>query len=827
MIWLVERVQIKCVKKNRRKGKNKVVKRLNNNIVVLALITILSLSVCLHFLVTPVRAGSSHTIKTIEHIGLPRLNEISYKVILDPEWQVDVLLAGEVDMMGHLYFKYLLEQVAKARYNLTWNFFDNIDFFVINCRDYFPPEALSLAGQPAQPLNDTSFRKAMAYVFGMDRKNQTIMEIHGNLSCGVQSIVPPGQREWYNPKVTLPETDFNLAWQILRDAGYHVSDGKLHNPDGTPVRDLEIWYSGCVPTKTMTCSFADCMNEFFTYINATGNPRCHAVGKTFSAFIYSLMVYHDFDMCYLGLGNFGRFTDWLYNAFHSSSIGEWKWNFAGIGDPHFDELLNIIKYFLNRTEVKKACYEFQEYFNEELPWLPISSDYLTAAYNPELVDFVPTDCYGSDNDWTWMLMHWKGQPKNGTVKRSLLNPPYEINPFFCSSLYYCYNFDSRARILDRIVSKLIMYDPYTHENRPWIAYDWDFEAGSWPELGIDYGECVTFYLRNDVYWQDSGAINPRTAEALIYPVTSEDCRYSIETWVKNWSRYEYHSSLSDPWWNQLVYTETDGPYVFRCYFNNTSIHYLNDIADKALLSPKHVWSIVEEMIQNGTIKDRKKFQPYKMTYKELTGNNPPAEYPYMKALVGCGPYVFHHYDEWPIETGSVKKYEEFFVNSPIECAVGGYPRADPRQAFNYTVHLMNVGSIDNVTSQFVSTTVDVKTYVDDILANTVTNLTIHPFKNVTFGPYSTKPLLTGAHRIRVEVLQNGELIDTYEVTASIPQDINLDFKVDIKDIVTAAAAFGSYLGHPRWDARADIDNNFVVDIKDIVLIARHFGWPYD
>jgi len=62
----------------------------------------------------------------------------------------------------------------------------------------------------------------------------------------------------------------------------------------------------------------------------------------------------------------------------------------------------------------------------------------------------------------------------------------------------------------------------------------------------------------------------------------------------------------------------------------------------------------------------------------------------------------------------------------------------------------------------------------------------------------------------------------------IRQDINLDFKVDIKDIAMAAKAFGSYEGHPKWEAAADINADKKVDIKDIASIAKKFGyigWP--
>ncbi len=56
-----------------------------------------------------------------------------------------------------------------------------------------------------------------------------------------------------------------------------------------------------------------------------------------------------------------------------------------------------------------------------------------------------------------------------------------------------------------------------------------------------------------------------------------------------------------------------------------------------------------------------------------------------------------------------------------------------------------------------------------------------------------------------------------------PTDLNNDGKVDIQDIATAAQAFGSYPGHPRWDPDADIDEDGRISIKDIIAIALDFG----
>jgi len=54
-------------------------------------------------------------------------------------------------------------------------------------------------------------------------------------------------------------------------------------------------------------------------------------------------------------------------------------------------------------------------------------------------------------------------------------------------------------------------------------------------------------------------------------------------------------------------------------------------------------------------------------------------------------------------------------------------------------------------------------------------------------------------------------------------DINNDGIVNIEDVHIVAKAFGSYLGHPRWNPDADLDDNKIIDIRDLYKVARNFG----
>jgi len=72
----------------------------------------------------------------------------------------------------------------------------------------------------------------------------------------------------------------------------------------------------------------------------------------------------------------------------------------------------------------------------------------------------------------------------------------------------------------------------------------------------------------------------------------------------------------------------------------------------------------------------------------------------------------------------------------------------------------------------------------------------------------------------------GDLSARSAVVLTIPGDINGDFKVDMKDIATIAAAFGSKPGSANWNPNADINNDGKIEMKDIAIAAANFGQHY-
>ena len=62
-----------------------------------------------------------------------------------------------------------------------------------------------------------------------------------------------------------------------------------------------------------------------------------------------------------------------------------------------------------------------------------------------------------------------------------------------------------------------------------------------------------------------------------------------------------------------------------------------------------------------------------------------------------------------------------------------------------------------------------------------------------------------------------------KVTITFPEDLNLDGKVRIDDVLLAAEAFGTDPSHSRWTPAADVNGDNQVRVDDILTIALDFG----
>jgi ABC-type transport system substrate-binding protein len=742
--------------------------------------------------------------------SLPKLDEILYKMYpgATVDTVVEEFLTEVTQFIRGPYRSDLHQDVVDAGHTVsTMDPMAEFGAMAINCRDY---KVTSL--EENLPLNNSAFRIALSYIYGMDDKQTDIFGYIGETwVSALGNPIPPAQEPWHDESAVMPDTDWDYAWDLLYAAGYRVVDDHLMNPGGSEVRDLDVLYTAgsLYAEQGPINGFATNYNAFMTYINATAGPIMTITPVEFMTWVLELLTVRNYDFVSFGFTNLGVYADWIRGWIHRDGLADWGWNVCGIEDDDFDTWGDIILTSLDVDEVVEAYSNITyKFVYELLPWFPVDKnlEFCTtwASEEKTLTNIISMPNYGPVQDWTWRGMHWLGNASGGSLKMSIGDEPHTMNPWTEDTLY---GWDMIGRATEGLLDR----EPIELYLRPGIACDWEVDIWtSIPELGITEGSTATFWLRQDVKWQDG------------MPVTAHDCVNNMRL-MKDHQPGRYSTV-----WENLVYAEADGPYKFSVYFYQTGLALATDIAGTALLAPKHIMDLVDEQVEDGTLALWEDWDPCFNSYKDLTGEDPPAEYPFMTQYVGCGAYVFDYYDR-SLAVGRVQKYEDYYVSAGALGSVVGEWRIDPDTTYEYKVLVQNyfAKDVNETSSELIPITVNVTVYEDGAHKVDIDDVYLEPYNYTYLGQYFTGELECGEHNITVEIYDGEELVHTYlhKMVVTIKEDINEDFKVNVKDIFAAAKAFGSTAQpyHPRWDPTVDVNGDFKVNVKDIFAIAKKFG----
>jgi hypothetical protein len=98
--------------------------------------------------------------------------------------------------------------------------------------------------------------------------------------------------------------------------------------------------------------------------------------------------------------------------------------------------------------------------------------------------------------------------------------------------------------------------------------------------------------------------------------------------------------------------------------------------------------------------------------------------------------------------------------------------------------------------------------------------------NTTDFAYDNYTMTITASNVPGETYTSDNNCTMYNLTVTIPGDINGDFKVQLLDLVLLAHAYSSKPGDINWNTDADIDGNGIVGLSDLVALAQHYGQHY-
>jgi hypothetical protein len=293
------------------------------------------------------------------------------------------------------------------------------------------------------------------------------------------------------------------------------------------------------------------------------------------------------------------------------------YNFPGCNDDVLDDAVRTIITSLDHEEKLAAAYLAQEILYDEthpgaaFSYMQLYSRIYFEAWNPDLQGIVNSPGYGSHNGWTEFNMRWQPGLERYEGGDTIIEwlwgeEPELLNP--CSgSTVYCWD------IMDPNYDGLLTVNPYTHEDMPWIATDWDVDViPDGGGAGVDWMS-VTFSLNNTVTWADGETFD------------ANDVAFNWN-FLKDWLVPRY---LGLTMWLEDV--QIINNYEVKAILNTTSQFLLYDLAGTAALLPPQVW--------DRTWTDLDEIMTYDPT-EAYTG--PGSGVP--TNLFGTGPFIFQYYN---------------------------------------------------------------------------------------------------------------------------------------------------------------------------------------
>ena len=837
----------------------------------------------------------------------PRCDRLIIQMYAGLDYECLGLLGGEIDIIDWPLTKTWITQFSMPPYNESIKLVDygcDLDEIVLEMNNNpnpflgNPPNPFYPNPVYPNPCSISSFRHAIAHLIN---RTYIIEVIDGGLGFPMYTEVPPCLGIWQYPDLYRLDHPYNVieADTILTadDFLYIPAEYPWRFWDGKPgsgqPRDGHYQAGEEFELKFIIRSDDSKKRHIGEWIlmQLQSDPikiRVNAILMDRMACINTVMENKDFHL-FTGDRNLRKDPDYLYEMKHSQMY----WhpgicpNYIFFNDTEYDYWAEQLKFATNYAQALNASHMCQEIYATpcKIGSIPIECRYGVKAMRrcysggsagtPVIPDdgeniyrcqswkgfvngyWAKCSCGGAKgiNSW-WTFLnaypegHLMGDCQNMTIRYGFstgLNGLWSLNPIYAHDYW-------EWEVLNKIYDTLLKEDPYTLEDIPWIAKNW--EVGTWTDLAT--GEVKTkirFTLDTCKKWQDGT------------PFSAADVKFTVEELPKTLASRGY----PPPWWHQKVKFVTTCDIIDPCnieiLFNvNATMWALHWIGELKIL-PKHIW---KPIVETG----------------DPTGFAPDPN------MIGCGPWRLKEYYPWYIVLVANKPCSTVQTNLP-----GSKPIHSPYGYFRWCPIHVNVHISDPKEFAFKQkvpncTDFSVKVTLHNEWVNPIPNtagapptglLTAHKYVWL-IHPNKTEELLADKivhlpyclpyeeyfwlhlppchHQIKVAVHIDGpsEIVVTkdddtmivpnpwmcqwvnctfdfwvtikediagsyYDTWHTPPQIHAPDCKVTRYDILIAAEAYCSYPGRPKWNPIADITGDYHVDTDDIYLIALKYGWP--
>ncbi len=349
--------------------------------------------------------------KALEFTVGPHVASAVYTIYGSQDAAILALRAGEIDfMLNPLGLQRGLLSQVEGDSNLTVikNSVNGFRYMAFNHR--------------RQPMNDCSFRQAVAVLIDKEFVTNTILQ---GIAFSQYTVVPSGNAAWYFEDVPLlgkgltREQRINLAVAILKQAGYTweggveptwdadnrmvAPGGALIMPDGTPVPPLTMLAPspGYDPLRSTFAIWIE------AWLNEAGIPLTAKL-EGFNVIVPKIFTEQNFDFYILGW-SLGMFPDYVRDFFHSEGAVPDGNNAAGYMNPEFDAASDKLLECDSFETCKPISDQLQITLATELPYVVLFDTGVIEAYRSASVEYPYTDVLSG-------LQYFSGMPATVEVK---------------------------------------------------------------------------------------------------------------------------------------------------------------------------------------------------------------------------------------------------------------------------------------------------------------------------------------------------------------------------------------------------------------------------
>jgi len=277
----------------------------------------------------------------------------------------------------------------------------------------------------------------------------------------------------------------------------------------------------------------------------------------------------------------------LYDRYHSkfgidywNAKRDWPNNYVFFTNSTFDYWAEKLKFAPDIPKAVEACMKCQEILMDQVPSVPIWHSAGATAHrkyygrwageerywDQPWVNMVNTKMIsgmsvsGLNGWWSFLNARAEGWERGGTIRYGLSFDPDVLNPVHAD--FYC-----DWEVLNKIYDFLMLADPYTGADIPWMAQSWAMET--WDYLGKPASK-FTLKIFNNILWHDN------------VPFTSADVKFTL-LYVRDAFSPLFYPNVID-----IDHIDTPDNYSAVIYYKVQSVWALHWLGGVPMM-PKHVW----------------------------------------------------------------------------------------------------------------------------------------------------------------------------------------------------------------------------------------------